>query len=43
MKTIKCPAKEKQRNKKKRKKRGGDIEKAKTKGQDCCVTFKYKF
>ena len=40
MKTTKCPAKEKNETKKRKKRRG---EKAKTKGQDCCVTFKYKF
>ena len=40
MKPTKCPAKEKKRKQEKRKKRGG--EKAKSKSQDCCVTFKPK-
>ena len=35
------PSKRKKMRQKKRKKRRG--EKAKTKGQDCCITFKYKF
>ena len=40
MKPIKCPAREKKMRQEKRKKRGG--EKAKSKSQDCCVTFKPK-
>ena len=39
MKPSKCPTKEKMRQGK-RKKKGG--EKAKSKSQDCCVTFKPK-
>ena len=38
MKPTKCPAREKQNEQEKRKKRGG--EKGKSKSQDCCVTFK---
>ena len=38
MKPTKCPAREKKMRQEKRKKRGG--EKAKSKSQDCCVTFK---
>ena len=38
MKATKCPAREKKKRQEKRKKRGG--EKAKSKSQDCCVTFK---
>ena len=38
MKPTKCPAKEKKMRQEKRKKKGG--EKAKSKSQDCCVTFK---
>ena len=37
MKPTKCPAREKKMRQEKRKKRGG--EKAKSKSQDCCVTF----
>ena len=37
------PSKRKTMRQKKRKKRGDEIEKAKTKGQDCSVTFKHKF
>ena len=40
MKPTKCPAREKKMRLEKRKKRGG--EKAKSKSQDCCVTFKPK-
>ena len=40
MKPIKCPAREKKMRQEKWKKRGG--EKAKSKSQDCCVTFKPK-
>ena len=40
MKPTKCPAREKKMRQEKRKKRGG--EKAKSKSQDCCVTFKPK-
>ena len=39
-KPTKCPAREKKMRQQKRKKRGG--EKAKSKSQDCCVTFKPK-
>ena len=38
MKPTKCPAREKKRRQQKRKKRGG--EKAKSKSQDRCITFK---
>ena len=38
MKPTKCPARDKKMRQEKRKKRGG--EKAKSKNQDCCVTFK---
>ena len=38
MKPTKCPAREKKMRQEKRKKKGG--EKAKSKSQDCCVTFK---
>ena len=41
MKPTKCPAREKKMRQEKRKKKGG--EKAKSKSQDCCVTFKPKF
>ena len=37
MKPAKCPAREKKMRQEKRKKKGG--EKAKSKSQDCCVTF----
>ena len=37
MKPTKCPAREKKMRQEKRKKKGG--EKAKSKSQDCCVTF----
>ena len=37
MKPTKCPAREKKMRQEKRKKKGG--EKAKSKIQDCCVTF----
>ena len=40
MKHSKCPAKDKKTEARKTKKRGG--EKAKSKRQDCCVTFKPK-
>ena len=40
MKPAKCPAREKKMRQEKRKKKGG--EKAKSKSQDCCVTFKPK-
>ena len=40
MKPTKCPARGKKMRQDKRKKRGG--EKAKSKSQDCCVTFKPK-
>ena len=40
MKPTKCPAREKKMRQEKRKKKGG--EKAKSKSQDCCVTFKRK-
>ena len=40
MKPTKCPTREKKMRREKRKKRGG--EKAKSKSQDCCVTFKPK-
>ena len=40
MKPTKCPAKEKKNGARRAKKEGG--EKAKTKSQDCCVTFKPK-
>ena len=40
MKPTKCPAREKKMRQEKQKKRGG--EKAKSKSQDCCVTFKPK-
>ena len=40
MKPTKCPAREKKMRQEKRKKKGG--EKAKSKSQDCCVTFKPK-
>ena len=40
MKPTKCPAREKKNEQEKQKKRGG--EKAKSKIQDCCVTFKPK-
>ena len=40
MKPTKCPAREKKMRQEKRKKRGG--ERAKSKSQDCCVTFKPK-
>ena len=40
MKPTKCPAREKKMRQEKRKKRGG--EKAKSKSQDYCVTFKPK-
>ena len=40
MKPTKCPAREKKMRQAKRKKKGG--EKAKSKSQDCCVTFKPK-
>ena len=41
MKPTKCPAREKKKTRQeKRKKKGG--EKAKSKSQDCCVTFKPK-
>ena len=40
MKPTKCPAREKKMRQEKRKKRGG--EKAKSKSQECCVTFKPK-
>ena len=40
MRPTKCPAREKKMRQEKRKKRGG--EKAKSKSQDCCVTFKPK-
>ena len=40
MKPTKCPAREKKMRQEKRKKRRG--EKAKSKSQDCCVTFKPK-
>ena len=39
MKPIKCPAREKQ-SQKNEKRGGGGREKAKSKRQDCCVTFK---
>ena len=38
MKPTKCPAREKKMRQEKRKKKGG--KKAKSKSQDCCVTFK---
>ena len=41
MKPTKCPARAKKMRKEKRKKKGG--EKAKSKSQDFCVTFKPKF
>ena len=41
MKPTKCPAKEIKMRQEKRKKKGG--EKAKSKSQDCCVTFKFCF
>ena len=37
---TKCPAREKKMRQEKQKKKGG--EKAKSKSQDCCVTFKPK-
>ena len=40
MKHTKCPAREKKMRQEKQKKKGG--EKAKSKSQDCCVTFKPK-
>jgi len=40
MKPTKCPAREKKMRQEKQKKKGG--EKAKSKSQDCCVTFKPK-
>ena len=40
MKPTKFPAREKKMRQEKRKKKGG--EKAKSKSQDCCVTFKPK-
>ena len=40
MKPTKCPAREKKMRQEKRKKKGG--EKAESKSQDCCVTFKPK-
>ena len=40
MKPTKCPAREKKMRQEKQKKKGG--EKAKSKSQDCCVTFKSK-
>ena len=40
MKPTKCPTRGKKMRQEKRKKRGG--EKAKSKSQDCCVTFKPK-
>ena len=40
MEPTKCPAREKKMRQEKRKRRGG--EKAKSKSQDCCVTFKPK-
>ena len=40
MKPTKCPAREKKMRQEKRKKREG--EKAKSKSQDCCVTFNPK-
>ena len=40
MKPTECPAREKKMRQEKRKKRGE--EKAKSKSQDCCVTFKPK-
>ena len=40
MKPTKCPAREKKSEARKAKKKGG--EKAKSKSQDCCVTFKPK-
>ena len=40
MKTTKCPAREKKMRQEKGERRGG--EKAKSKSQDCCVTFKPK-
>ena len=40
MKPTKCPAREKKTRQEKRKKKGGG--KAKSKSQDCCVTFKPK-
>ena len=40
VKPTKCPAREKKMRPEKRKKKGG--EKAKSKSQDCCVTFKPK-
>ena len=40
MKPSKCPAREKKNEARKAKKEGG--EKAKSKSQDCCVTFKPK-
>ena len=40
MKPTKCPAREKKMRQEKRKKKGG--EKAKSKSQDCCLTFKPK-
>ena len=40
MKPTKWPAREKKMRQEKRKKKGG--EKAKSKSQDCCVTFKLK-
>ena len=40
MKPTKCPAREKKNEARKAKKEGG--EKAKSKSQDCCVTFKPK-
>ena len=40
MKPTKCPAREKKMRQEKRKKKGG--KKAKSKSQDCCVTFKPK-
>ena len=40
MKPTKCPAREKKNEARKAKKKGG--EKAKSKSQDCCVTFKPK-
>ena len=39
MKPTKCPAREKKMRQEKRKKKGG--EKAKSKSQDCCVTFNH--
>ena len=40
MKPTKCPAREKKMRQEKRKKKGG--ERAKSKSEDCCVTFKPK-